>query len=117
MQIIVKNNIVVATHPDHVMVPEGSYPGAVEIHVPGPEGGFSPGDPFKIEERPTKEREGDTRAKRDQLLAASDWTQLNDAPLTTAQVNAWKIYRQDLRDLNMKAPDWPTPPELDSRRA
>jgi hypothetical protein len=36
------------------------------------------------------------REKRDQMLAASDWTQVADAPVDQA---AWAIYRQDLRDI------------------
>ena len=36
------------------------------------------------------------RAERNQLLAASDWTQLTDAPVDRA---AWATYRQALRDL------------------
>jgi len=36
------------------------------------------------------------RAQRDRLLAASDWTQLADAPVDQA---AWATYRQALRDL------------------
>lgn len=52
------------------------------------------------------------RDKRNQLLAASDWTQLPDVPLATKE--AWAIYRQALRDIT-EQPDpfniiWPTPP-------
>ena len=36
------------------------------------------------------------RAKRDQLLKDSDWTQLPDTP---ADKEAWATYRQALRDL------------------
>jgi hypothetical protein len=35
------------------------------------------------------------RLRRDSLLAASDWTQLPDAPIDQA---AWATYRQQLRD-------------------
>ena len=35
------------------------------------------------------------RAHRDRLLAASDWTQLPDAPVDR---DAWATYRQALRD-------------------
>lgn len=52
------------------------------------------------------------RAERDRLLAASDWTQLPDVPLTTKE--AWAAYRQALRDIT-EQPDplnivWPEPP-------
>ena len=55
------------------------------------------------------------RAERDRLLADSDWTQVADAPLTTAQKTAWKTYRQALRDLpqTFATPDgivWPEQP-------
>ena len=36
------------------------------------------------------------RARRNELLAASDWTMLADAP---AEKGAWEKYRQALRDL------------------
>lgn len=52
------------------------------------------------------------RAERNQLLTASDWTQLPDVPLATK--DAWADYRQALRDIT-EQPDpfaivWPTPP-------
>lgn len=36
------------------------------------------------------------RAERDRLLAASDWTQVEDAPVNKQE---WAAYRQSLRDL------------------
>ena len=56
-----------------------------------------------------------SRFKRDQLLSACDWTQLDDAPFATAGKLAWKIYRAALRDLTKQAGfprtiNWPTPP-------
>lgn len=39
------------------------------------------------------------RNERTQKLASSDWTRLDDAPLTTEQRAAWAVYRQQLRDL------------------
>ena len=54
------------------------------------------------------------RAERDQALIESDWRALKD--LTMSQ--AWKDYRQALRDLpqnfesaNDAADNWPEPPE------
>lgn len=57
------------------------------------------------------------RARRDALLAASDWTQNSDAPLTVTQRQAWGDYRQDLRDLPQQftsadAVEWPTTPDF-----
>jgi hypothetical protein len=39
------------------------------------------------------------RAERDAKLAACDWTMLADVDLTTAELAAWKAYRQALRDV------------------
>ena len=55
------------------------------------------------------------RCERDRLLAACDWTQVADAPLTAAQKTAWKAYRQELRDIPQTFDDpdavvWPTEP-------
>jgi len=51
---------------------------------------------------------------KNSMLLICDWTQLPDVDLTPAQVEQWRVYRQELRDLN-KLPDWPdvvfpTPP-------
>lgn len=55
----------------------------------------------------------DVRLMRNQMLAASDWTQLPDSPVDQA---AWAEYRQELRDLpditaDPSNPVWPEPPE------
>lgn len=52
------------------------------------------------------------RMTRDSYLAASDWTQVPDAPVDQA---AWAVYRQALRDLpanttDPRNPDWPALP-------
>lgn len=39
------------------------------------------------------------RANRDSLLAESDWTQMNDSPLSDPKKLEWITYRQSLRDL------------------
>ena len=39
------------------------------------------------------------RPERNRLLTSSDWTQLNDSPLSEDKLAAWSVYRQDLRDL------------------
>lgn len=56
------------------------------------------------------------RQDREPLLTACDWTQLADAPLTTEQVQAWRDYRQALRDVSDQPGFpwtiiWPTRPE------
>lgn len=57
------------------------------------------------------------RAYRDQLLQESDYTQLPDVPITTAQLAQWRAYRQALRDYpnqidvnDWSAPPWPVAP-------
>ena len=60
----------------------------------------------------------DLRSRRNQLLAASDWTQVADVALTVDQDTAWRDYRKSLRDLpaglrtaeDVKAVEWPTTP-------
>ena len=57
------------------------------------------------------------RKTRNDLLADSDWTQMNDSPLTNEQKTAWATYRQELRDIsdldawpNLGDDDWPVAP-------
>ena len=52
------------------------------------------------------------RTQRNQLLTASDWTQVPDAPVDQA---AWAVYRQALRDITTQegfpeAVTWPVKP-------
>ena len=39
------------------------------------------------------------RNTRNLILQSSDWVLLIDSPLTTAEKNIWKTYRQKLRDI------------------
>lgn len=59
----------------------------------------------------------EVRAERNALLAACDWTQLADAPLSTEQRTAWQSYRQALRDITAQSDpfdlDWPSAPSGD----
>jgi hypothetical protein len=57
--------------------------GEIEPYIPPP----PPSD---------KEVADQVRAERDRLLAASDWTQVADAPVNKL---AWSTYRKALRDL------------------
>jgi len=57
------------------------------------------------------------RETRNELLAASDWTQSNDSPLTDEAKASWVTYRTALRNLpnhsnwpNLEDSDWPTKP-------
>jgi len=56
--------------------------------------------------------QAEARAQRNQLLTASDWTQVADAPVDKA---AWATYRQELRDISAQEGfpwtiEWPTQP-------
>jgi hypothetical protein len=56
-----------------------------------------------------------TKAFRDQLLQASDWTQIPNSPLTAEQQAVWATYRQALRDVPQQTEFplsivWPIPP-------
>lgn len=63
------------------------------------------GDRWRIEtaaeeaEAIERDRWRAVRDRRDQLLAACDWTQLPDARLTSVQRKEWQDYRQALRDV------------------
>jgi hypothetical protein len=53
---------------------------------------------------------------RNRELLKSDWTQLPDVPLTESQVNSWREYRQELRDITEQSGypeniNWPVKPE------
>ena len=50
--------------------------------------------------------EKDKRAERDKLLAESDWTQMNDSPLSNEDKTSWATYRQSLRDITADE-SWP----------
>ena len=56
----------------------------------------------------------EARAKRDKLLADTDWTQTLDAPIDAETREAYRAYRQALRDITEQDgfPDTITWPEL-----
>lgn len=61
----------------------------------------------------TPPSEQSVRAQRDELLSASDFRMVSDAPWDTT---AWATYRQALRDITTQEGfptnvAWPTPPE------
>jgi len=51
-------------------------------------------------------QENEMREQRNDLLAASDWTQANDSPLANDKKIEWASYRTLLRDLPSSS-DWP----------
>lgn len=76
------------------------------------------GEPITIAPPPptTDELFANIRGKRMTLLAACDWTQITDSPLSHEQRAAWATYRQALRDLpatcDLSDPVWPDAPEV-----
>jgi hypothetical protein len=57
------------------------------------------------------------RATRNKLLDDTDWTQMNDSPLSNEDKTAWATYRNGLRNLpdddawpNLSDEDWPVQP-------
>ncbi|WP_323780180.1 tail fiber assembly protein [Thalassovita sp.] len=71
--------------------------------------------PIGLASKKSKERglaTRDARARRDRLLADSDWSQLPDAPVDRS---AWQTYRAALRDVTEQPGfpqqiNWPTKP-------
>ncbi len=58
--------------------------------------------PFPEDERraiDTSETTIKLRARRNELLKSTDWTQLPDSPLSQQQKTDYQVYRQELRDL------------------
>lgn len=53
-----------------------------------------------------EENKNQVRQQRNALLAASDWTQANDSPLSNDKKIEWATYRTALRDLPSSS-DWP----------
>jgi len=73
-------------------------------------------DPAKLEAK-TQAAWTALRLKRNQLLEASDYTQLQDAHLSAEKKSAWADYRQALRDLPDEVTDptnvdWPLDPTV-----
>lgn len=59
----------------------------------------------------------EARAKRDKLLAETDWTQVLDAPISAECREAFRVYRQALRDITEQEGfpeviEWPVMPEV-----
>lgn len=50
-----------------------------------------------------RDKASELRQLRNAALMQSDWTQLADAPLTSAQKTSWRAYRKSLRDLPAQA--------------
>lgn len=68
----------------------------------------------EIQER-IEEKWNEVRTFRESLLKDSDWTQLQDSPITGSKLTEWQTYRQSLRDIttngNPFTLTWPNKPE------
>ena len=67
---------------------------------------------WRVVQLPEDQATVNVRAKRNQLLAGSDWTQLADSPVDK---DAWAVYREALRNLPEQAGfpysvQWPVAP-------
>lgn len=63
----------------------------------------------------TNAQQASVRQRRTQLLKDSDWTQLPDVSMNNEQVDAWRSYRQQLRDVTSQLGypwtiNWPDAP-------
>ena len=77
---------------------------------------------WSIREKTAEELQAETnaqaasvRSERNALISASDWTQLDDTPITNSKKLEWAAYRQALRDIPAQAGfpwdvTWPTKP-------
>lgn len=72
-----------------------------------------------VDSPPVDQAMHELRQYRNMLLQNTDYTQLEDAPLTPAQKEAFRDYRQELRDYPEKidtaawsGPPWPVAPVL-----
>ena len=107
------------THTVHIALPEGLHKNIVKV-VRGEDGTFT----FQIDEEKQNaeinQKWSYVRQLRNEKLKDCDWTQCNDVPFTSEQIQAWKLYRQALRDLpnlltedqimNPSTISWTTPP-------
>lgn len=95
MKIVVQKGKVIATHSNEQEV-ENLYPNAEVFSY---EGKLVPGDDDPRAALSSQDALKILRIKRDRLLRESDWTQLQDAPISQTSQEAWRTYRQALRDL------------------
>ena len=98
----------------HLSVPEGLTWDAV-VAVRADDGTITlQADPSKVQAK-IQQAWTALRTERNARLAACDWTQMPDSPLSQAARASWSDYRQSLRDLPENATDptqvtWPVSP-------
>ena len=104
-----RRNIVGFEEFQHIPVPDG-----MNIHTILWNGSEIVEDTDKIQAN-LQDEWNSFRRERNTRLAASDWTQGNDSPLSPEKKEEWAAYRQALRDLPSTVTDptnvtWPVPP-------
>lgn len=66
----------------------------------------------------TEQEWGAVRGSRNMRLMMSDWTQLDDTPISNTEKQEWVVYRQALRDITTQSDPfnilWPVPPSKNS---
>lgn len=98
MLVKIKNNIVIGFASSDETPEEG-----VTI-VDGDKQEFSIGSVYDFETKKFHKSFNNIREQRDQLLKDSDYTQLPDSTYPSTQ-EAWKTYRQQLRDITKGVTD------------
>ena len=97
--------------PRYKITPEGKFQlsEAEELEVDAQEQAWADGASDRLA--------AEHRATRNDLLAASDWTQMPDSPLADEAKTSWATYRTALRNLpahenwpSLEDDDWPTQP-------
>ena len=88
------------------------FPNLIDADIGGTIGDLWDGTVFSKPPKDIPAEEAKIRALRNNLLNASDWTQVIDAQVDQA---AWATYRQALRDITTQAGfpltvEWPTKP-------
>jgi hypothetical protein len=90
----------------------------VAAHVPEGCDAVEADGPYTFEPQPPTDAElaAIVRGERARRLRFSDWTQMADITTTSASRNAWRAYRQALRDITEQPGfphevTWPTPPD------
>ena len=64
----------------------------------------------EVDSIPVVEAVPNPRLVRNQLLTDCDWTQMPDNGMEASLKEAWRVYRQALRDMDFDPPSWPSPP-------
>ena len=71
----------------------------INNYKPKPKGSYWASDGVNwVDSRTDDEVWDDIRLRRDEELAATDWTQLADSGLNPGEVNLWATYRAKIRD-------------------